>query len=104
MKVPKRVLYAAVEEARACGMGPAHLGRLLGYSWSHMSKIAIELGLESWRCGQHETVTSVRWSERLLELIQAAMRHSCPPGAVARCANCGTIVSGIVRPQETQAA
>lgn len=99
MRVPKGVLWALVEEARACGMGPVHLGRLLGYSRSHMSKIAVSMGMGS---NYHESAGSVRWSEKLVELLQAAMQHCRPLDVVAHCPSCGRIVGGIVRPQQTQ--
>jgi len=95
-RVDKPTLYALVEESRACGMGPRHLARLIGYNHQHLSRIALVLGLPP----RARSLSPVRWTERLVELIEIA-GHTVDKEVLAPCPCCGKINGGIVRPQQT---
>lgn len=99
-RIAKRTLFELVEEARACGMGPRHLARLIGYNHQHMSRIAMALGLPK----RERETGPVSWSERLVNMLQSVGADAVDTKHQQRCQNCGTILCGTVRPQETEAA
>jgi len=94
-KIPKKILYAIVEESRLCNIGPRELGRAVGYSHEQISRIAIrELQLKPMPFNRFANGV---WSDRLRQMVVDAVGDIKPVATYTLiCQHCG----GTVRPQE----